>query len=146
LQEEGGPTVYAIGLLGGEKERRARRALQILAQKTGGIAFFPRTLDEVDQISKTVAHDIRNQYSIGYKPTNAKATGGYRVIRVDAHAPTYRKLTVRTKSGYYVAEKATEKVTSPREGCGPFCGASEAFASTFHRSGMPENPHGRGPA
>jgi len=109
LQEEGGPTVYAIGLLGGEKERRARRALQILAQKTGGIAFFPRTLDEVDQISKTVAHDIRNQYSIGYKPTNAKATGGYRVIRVDAHAPTYRKLTVRTKSGYYVAEKATEK-------------------------------------
>src|SRR5258708_34980777 len=43
LQEEGGPTVYAIGLLGGEKERRARRALQILAQKTGGIAFFPRT-------------------------------------------------------------------------------------------------------
>src|SRR5258707_15201951 len=109
LQQDGGPTVYAIGLLGGEKERRARRALQILAQKTGGIAFFPRTLDEVDQISKTFAPDIRNQSSIGYKPTNAKATGGYRVIRVDAHAPTYRKLTVRTKSGYYVAEKSTEK-------------------------------------
>jgi len=109
LQEDGGPTVYAIGLLGGEKERRARRALQILAQKTGGIAFFPKTLDEVDQISKTVAHDIRNQYSIGYKPTNAKASGGYRVIRVEARASGYRKLSVRTKSGYYVTDKPAEK-------------------------------------
>jgi len=107
LQQDGGPTVYAIGLLGGEKERRARRALQVLAQKTGGIAFFPKTLDEVDQISKTVAHDIRNQYSIGYKPTNGKISGGYRVIRVDAHASGYHKLTVRTKSGYYIPEKPT---------------------------------------
>lgn len=105
LQQDGGPTVYAIGLLGGEKERRARRALQILAQKTGGIAFFPKTLGEVDQISKTVAHDIRNQYSIGYKPANPKGAGGYRVIRVDAHAAAYRKLSVRTKSGYYATQK-----------------------------------------
>jgi VWFA-related protein len=99
-------------LLGGEKERRARRALQILAQKTGGIAFFPRTLDEVDQISKTVAHDIRNQYSIGYKPALGKTSGGYRVIRVEARAPSYHKLTVRTKSGYYVPEKSAAHVPS----------------------------------
>jgi len=105
MQQDGGPTVYAIGLLGGEKEHRARRALQILAQKTGGIAFFPKTLDEVDEISKTVAHDIRNQYSIGYKPSNGKTAGGYRVIRVEARAPGYHKLSVRTKSGYYAADK-----------------------------------------
>jgi Ca-activated chloride channel homolog len=108
LQEEGGPTVYAIGLLGEEKQRRARRALQILAQRTGGIAFFPKTLDEVDQISKTVAHDIRNQYSIGYKPTNPKTTGGYRQIRVEATAPGYHKLSVRTKSGYYATQKSSQ--------------------------------------
>ena len=110
LQENGGPTVYAIGLLGGEKERRARRYLQILAQQTGGIAFFPKTLDEVDQISKTVAHDIRNQYSIGYKPANPKGAGGYRVIRVDVHAPGHPKLNARTKSGYYATspEKAAK--------------------------------------
>lgn len=101
LQQEGGPTIYAIGLLGEEKQRRARRALQLLAQRTGGIAFFPKTLDEVDQISRTVAHDIRNQYSIGYKPSNPKSSGGYRQIRVEAKARGYRKLTVRTKSGYY---------------------------------------------
>src|SRR5579872_1202962 len=101
LQEENGPTVYAIGLLGEEKARRARRALETIAQRTGGIAFLPRTLDEVDQISSSVAHDIRNQYTIGYKPTTPKSAGGYRAIRVEAKAKGYGKLTVRTRSGYY---------------------------------------------
>jgi VWFA-related protein len=104
LQEENGPTVYAIGLLGEEKQRRARKALQFIAEKTGGIAFFPRSLEEVDAISRTVAHDIRNQYTLGYKPTNPKSTGGYRTIKVDAKAKGYGKLTVRTKSGYYAGQ------------------------------------------
>ena len=101
LQEENGPTVYTIGLLGEEKARRARRALQTMADSTGGIAFFPRTLDEVDEISRTIAHDIRNQYRIGYKPSTPKSAGGYRTVRVEARAKGYHKLTVRTRSGYY---------------------------------------------
>jgi Ca-activated chloride channel homolog len=101
LQEENGPTVYAIGLLGEEKQRRARRALETIAQRTGGIAFLPRTLDEVDEISRDVAHDIRNQYAIGYKPSTPKSVGGYRAIRVEAHAKGYNKLAVRTRSGYF---------------------------------------------
>jgi len=105
LQEENGPTVYAIGLLGEEKQRRARKALQFMAEKTGGIAFFPKTLDQVDEISRQVAHDIRNQYTIGYKPTNPKSSGGYRTIKVDARAKGYGKLTVRTKSGYYAGQE-----------------------------------------
>jgi VWFA-related protein len=105
LQEENGPTVYAIGLLGEEKARRARRALETIAQRTGGISFFPRTLDEVDEISRTVAHDIRNQYTIGYKPTTPKSVGGYRAIRVEAKAKGYGKLVVRTRSGYYPGEE-----------------------------------------
>ncbi len=48
LQEENGPTVYAIGLLGEEKAHRAHRALETVAQRTGGIAFLPKTTDEVD--------------------------------------------------------------------------------------------------
>jgi Ca-activated chloride channel homolog len=104
LQEENGPTVYAIGLLGEEKQRRARKALQFIAEKTGGIAFFPKSLEEVDAISRTVAHDIRNQYTLGYKPTNPKSSGGYRTIKVDAKAKGYGKLTVRTKSGYYAGQ------------------------------------------
>jgi len=101
VSEENGPTVYAIGLLGDEKQRRARRALQTLAEKTGGLAFLPRTADEVDEISRTIAHDIRNQYTIGYKPTTPRSVAGYRTIHVDAKAHGYNKLTVRTRSGYY---------------------------------------------
>jgi Ca-activated chloride channel family protein len=102
LQEENGPTVYAIGLLGGQEGmRRARRALETLAERTGGIVFLPKTLDQVDAISRSVAHDIRSQYTIGYKPSTPRSEGGYRTIRVEAHAHGYGKLTVRTRSGYY---------------------------------------------
>jgi VWFA-related protein len=101
LQAENGPSVYAIGILGDEEHpKRARHALEIIAQRTGGLAFFPKTLDEVDDISRQVAHDIKNQYTIGYKPTNPRVSGGFRTIRVEAKVKG-RKLMVRTKSGYY---------------------------------------------
>ncbi len=111
LQDENGPSVYAIGILGDEDHpKRARRALEIITQRTGGLAFFPKTLDEVDEISRQVAHDIRNQYTIGYKPTNPKTSGGFRTIRVEAKGKGHGKLMVRTKSGYYA-------------GAGPVAGA-----------------------
>jgi VWFA-related protein len=108
LQEENGPSVYAIGILGDEEHpKRARRALEIIAQRTGGIAFFPKTLDEVDEISRQVAHDIRNQYTIGYRPTNPRSAGGFRQIRVEAKSKDHKKLQVRTKSGYYAGTQAS---------------------------------------
>ncbi len=55
----------------------------------------------MDEISRQVAHDIRNQYTIGYKPTNPRTSGGFRQIRVEAKAKEHKKLQVRTKSGYY---------------------------------------------
>jgi VWFA-related protein len=108
LQEENGPQVYAIGILGDEEHpRKARKALEIIAQRTGGLAFFPKTLDEVDEISRQVAHDIRNQYTIGYKPTNPRSTGGFRQIRVEAKVKGHGKMTVRTKSGYYAGTQGS---------------------------------------
>jgi VWFA-related protein len=112
LQEENGPTVYAIGILGEEKQRRARRALETLAERTGGIAFLPKNLSEVDEISSTVAHDIRSQYTIGYKPTTPKSAGGYRAIRVEARASGHSKMTVRTRSGYYAGQSPAPRGTS----------------------------------
>ena len=107
LQQEGGPSVYAIGILGDEDHpKRAKKALQIIAERTGGIAFFPKTLDEVDAISRTIANDIRNQYAIGYKPTSPKKAGEFRQIRVEAKAKGHSKLVVRTKSGYYASAEA----------------------------------------
>ena len=101
LDVENGPTVYTIGLLGDEHQKRARRALQELADHTGGVSFFPKDLREVDSITREVAHDIRNQYTIGYKPDSAKSEGGYRTVKVEARAPGHGKLFVRTRTGYY---------------------------------------------
>jgi Ca-activated chloride channel family protein len=109
VQQENGPVIYAIGLLGDEKSRKAKRALETFAQRTGGIAFFPPTLTDVDEISSSVAHDIRNQYTISYVPTTPKSAGGYRTIRVEARAPGHKKLTVRTRSGYYPGQEGTMK-------------------------------------
>ena len=105
LQAENGPTVYTIGLLGGERQRRARRALATVAEDTGGVAFFPKDLSEVDSITQEVAHDIRNQYTIGYRPTRPQSQGGYRSIKVIAHAHGYKKLQVRTRTGYYAGSE-----------------------------------------
>jgi VWFA-related protein len=109
LQAENGPTVYTIGILGTEKQRRARRALSEMAEQTGGVAFFPKDLGEVDSISQAVAHDIRNQYTIGYRPSNSRVQGGYRTIKVDARAPGYKHLQVRTRSGYYPGQERAAK-------------------------------------
>ena len=104
LQQENGPTLYAVGLLSDEMQQSGIDALRSLADSTGGVAFFPKGLDEVDEITRTVARDIRSQYTIAYKPSNPRQNSDYRKILVTAQAPGYRKLTVRTRSGYYPGE------------------------------------------
>lgn len=105
VQDDSGPVVYSIGILGGEREKRARRALEQLALHTGGVAFFPKDLGEVDQIARAVARDIRNQYSIYYRPSRPQEQGGFRQVKVDAHAPGYGRLQVRTRPGYYAGQQ-----------------------------------------
>ncbi|MFB3915682.1 MAG: VWA domain-containing protein [Terriglobales bacterium] len=110
IAAENGPTVYTIGILGNDSgQKRAKRALSEIAEQTGGVAFFPRDLSEVDAISRAVARDIRNQYTIGYKPTNPQSRGGYRTVKVDARARGYSKLQVRTRSGYYAGQERASR-------------------------------------
>jgi Ca-activated chloride channel family protein len=104
LQQENGPTVYAIGLLGDELKPSDTAPLQNLAAVTGGVAFFPKGVDDVDDITRVVARDIHSQYTIGYKPTDHSKSSGYRAIEVRAQAADHQKLTVRTRSGYYPGE------------------------------------------
>ncbi len=106
VQELDGPTIYCVGLLFGPDEdkresRHARRVLTSLAEQTGGLAYFPRRLEEVDQIAAQVAEDIRQQYTISYQPTKPIRLGGYRQVHVDAKANGFSRLTVRTRTGYY---------------------------------------------
>ena len=94
--------IYGVGLLGEEERReaaRAERALKSLATATGGAVFFPKELAEVDKIAHQVAHDIRNQYTIQYSPSNQTMDGTYRQIKIVVKAPG--NPTVRTRSGYY---------------------------------------------
>jgi len=106
LQQANGPTLYAIGLLGSGLEERGREALKSLADRTGGVAYFPETIDQVDDITRTVAHDIRNQYLIAYKPKNQNASPGYKSVKIEAQAAGYGPLTVRTRTGYYPGASA----------------------------------------
>jgi VWFA-related protein len=104
VQNLGGPVVYSIGLLYGDdadEAGRARDALEDLSRETGGIAYFPASLQEVGSIAQEVAQDIRNQYTIGYHSTKPASLGGYRTVRVEAQAPGHRRLIVRTRRGYY---------------------------------------------
>jgi VWFA-related protein len=105
VQALDGPVVYTIGLLyedlTREEAARARQDLQSLALETGGVAYFPHSLNDVDEIAAQVARDIRNQYTIGYHSTKAAALGGYRTVHVEAKAPKRGTLTVRTRKGYY---------------------------------------------
>lgn len=115
VQVENGPTIYAIGILDeqGSHKRRAARALREMAEATGGVAFFPQSLDEVDRITQQIAHDIRNQYTLTYKPTNPQSRGGYRQVKVEARAHGFGKLQVRTRSGYYAGNQASAQNPKP---------------------------------
>jgi VWFA-related protein len=97
--------IYTIGLLGEESKKnakRAKRALEEIAKASGGLAFFPENVSDVKDICENVAHDIRNQYTLAYYPTNTKRDGTFRTVQVDIIPPRGRgKLTARTRNGYY---------------------------------------------
>jgi Ca-activated chloride channel family protein len=97
--------IYAIGLFGQEDKKivkRARRALEDITKASGGLAYFPENVDDVHNICEQVAHDIRNQYTLGYYPTNTKRDGTFRAVQVEVIPPRGRgKLAARTRNGYY---------------------------------------------
>jgi Ca-activated chloride channel family protein len=106
VQDLDGPAIYCIGLLFGDdvshsESRHSREVLGELAAQTGGQAYFPRSLKEVDGIAQEVAQDIRTQYTIEYRSTKPPTLSGYREIHVEAKQKGYRGLQVRTRTGYF---------------------------------------------
>lgn len=94
--------IYAIGLFSEEEKReagKAKRALRELTSATGGLAFYPKEVGEVQALAVEIAHDIRSQYTIAYSPSVQALDGSYRQIKVTVDAPG--KPVVRTRSGYY---------------------------------------------
>ena len=97
--------IYTIGLLGDEKRKEknhAMKALKEIAEGSGGLAFFPENVEDVHTICEQVAHDIRNQYTLAYYPSNTKKDGTFRAVTVQVIPPHGRgKLVARTRNGYY---------------------------------------------
>ena len=117
VQQLSGPVIYSIGLLFGDEMsraevRHARRALEMLSGETGGMAFFPKSIDQVDQIAAEVARDIRSQYTLGYHSTKPTTVPGFRKIEVIAEEKGKGKLTVRTRTGYFPVVRSTRQTAS----------------------------------
>jgi len=122
VQELSGPVIYSIGLLFGDEMsraevRRAHRALEMLSTETGGMAFFPKSIEQVDEIAAEVARDIRSQYTIGYHSTKPTSDPGFRRIQVNVEGRSGTKLVARTRTGYFpvghVAHTNTPRKTAP---------------------------------
>ena len=101
-QEENNVSVYAIGLLTEEERgaaKRASRAIRYVSRATGGPSYFPTTVDEVSSLTRQIANDIRNQYTLTYSPSGDKSPS-FRRIKIELISKNKRH-TVRHRPGYY---------------------------------------------
>lgn len=103
LLQESDATIYAIGLLTDEERRAAKRAerhLRTITRATGGPAYFPQSVDQVDSLVRRIAADIRNQYIVEYNRPRGKPAG-YRRIKIELKGKA-KRYSVRHRPGYYV--------------------------------------------
>ena len=119
---QSGVAIYAIGLFSKEDRGQvseAKRALKQLTSQTGGLVFYPRDVDEVQQLAVEIAQDIRSQYTIAYSPRLQVLDGSYRKIRVTVNGPG--KPVIRTRAGYYAVPDAAkvEKTQTTRSSAPP---------------------------
>jgi VWFA-related protein len=75
------------------------KILEDLAEETGGRAFFPYHVDDLDQSFQDIGDELRNQYSIAYIPTNYQLDGKYHRIRIET--PDHKGYQVRARRGYF---------------------------------------------
>src|SRR5439155_23646992 len=89
------------GLFNKQPTKKANEDLLKIAEITGGQAYFPKNLDEVEDLVKHIAHDLRTHYTISYTPTNKNLDGTWRDVKVNITAPkNMPKFTWHTKPGY----------------------------------------------
>jgi VWFA-related protein len=112
--EQSDATIYAIGVFSDDDRkndkkmvRHSKKVLTELAEATGGLAYFPDNLDQVEVVCTQVARDIRNQYMLGYYPTNNAKDGTFRMVQVQLVPPKgLSKASVRTRAGYYAQKES----------------------------------------
>jgi Ca-activated chloride channel homolog len=100
--------IYTIALVDAMDPDADPGFLKQLSETTGGVAFRPRTIGDVEEAFQRVARDIRNMYTLGYVPSSSAAANGVspakkeelRRVAVDVRLPTGQKLAVRTRRAY----------------------------------------------
>jgi Ca-activated chloride channel homolog len=130
IQDLDGPVIYCVGLLfGGDTDRgearHARRVLEALSEQTGGVAYFPKSVNQVDEIAAEVAQDIRTQYTISYHSTKSPTLGGYRQVHVEAKGKNMGRLSVRTRTGYFPKVNAAANKSGEGGGAPALTGAGK---------------------
>src|SRR6266581_3700964 len=99
--------IYAIGITDEWNSqlsagRTGRAMLEELADLTGGRAFFPDSVYELEDICTKIAIELKNQYVIGFHSTNAAKDGKWRKLRLKVNPPKgIQHLNVKSKAGYY---------------------------------------------
>ena len=92
--------IYTIGIIDPLEREAKPKLLKRLAEATGGESFFPRHVDDVDNVLQEIARDIRNSYTLGYVSSNSARDGRFRRLRVVVTDPARRSLRVRARDGY----------------------------------------------
>jgi len=94
--------LYTIALRGTDTQtkgfREAEFVMRTLAQETGGRAFFPAKVDDLNGVYTQIADELASQYTLGYSSKNVRRDGAYRRIVVQVARPG---VTPRAKRGYY---------------------------------------------
>ena len=91
------------------------KILQDLAEETGGRAFFPYHVDDLDESFQDIGDELRNQYSITYNPSNFVPNGRYHKIKVEVL--NHNGYEVRSRRGYYARNNALDQ--APPAGSSP---------------------------
>jgi len=95
-------SIYTIALRGADVQakgfREAEFVMRTLAQETGGRAFFPAKIEDLNGVYSQIADELASQYTLGYTSANPRRDGAWRRIVVQVSRPN---VTPRTKKGYY---------------------------------------------
>ena len=95
-------SIYTIALRGNDSSTRGFREAEFvmrqLAQETGGRAFFPAKIEDLNGVYTQIADELASQYTLGYTSKNPKADGAFRRIVVQV---ARANVTARTKKGYF---------------------------------------------
>jgi VWFA-related protein len=89
--------LYTIGFGGGSTVPQLRASLEGYARATGGKAYFPKNLTELDAIFTEIVTELSNQYVLSYSSTNARRDGTWRQITVKVRKGNYQ---IRARAGY----------------------------------------------